>query len=80
VFGYLLWQMDFIFCAELTVLKRKLGIPWGFLLELHGWWHVLTAIGAHTFMYMVEVLTREQVESPGDDFNFFSAKTTKKEE
>jgi dihydroceramidase len=72
--------MDFIFCAEPTVLKRKLGIPREFLLELHGWWHVLTAIGAHTFMYMIEVLTREEGKLSGADFNLFSAKTAKKEE
>jgi dihydroceramidase len=80
VFGYLLWQMDFIFCAELTVLKRKLGIPWGFLLELHGWWHVLTAIGAYTFMHLVDVLTRQEIEFSSDDFDLFGAKTAIKEE
>jgi hypothetical protein len=37
MFSYLLWQIDFIFCAEPTVLKRKSGILREFLLELHGW-------------------------------------------
>ncbi|THY81133.1 hypothetical protein D6C95_09219 [Aureobasidium pullulans] len=74
VFGYLLWQLDFIFCTELTAIKRVLGIPWGFLLELHGWWHIFTAVGAHTFMIMVDVLTRDRVELLEEDFTFFGAK------
>ena len=57
--GYTLWQLDFIYCSELTALKRSWGLPWGFLLEFHGWWHVLTATGAFIFMFMVENLTRD---------------------
>lgn len=73
MFGYLLWQLDFIFCSELTALKHAVGIPWGFLLELHGWWHILTAIGAHTFMVMVDGLTREKIEYPYDALRRFRA-------
>jgi len=64
LFGYFLWQMDFIFCSELNALKRQIGMPWGFVLELHGWWHILTAIGAYTFMHMVEKLTARDVVVP----------------
>jgi dihydroceramidase len=80
VFGYLLWQLDFLLCSELTALKRILNLPWGFLLELHGWWHVLTAIGAHTFMYMVDVLTRERFEFSNENFSLFGANTAIKRE
>lgn len=24
-----------------------MGMPWGFLLEGHGWWHLLTGVGAY---------------------------------
>ncbi|KAG9604230.1 alkaline phytoceramidase, partial [Aureobasidium melanogenum] len=71
IFGYLLWQLDFIFCPQLTTLKRAVGIPWGFVFELHGWWHILTAIGAHTFMIMVDGLTRDKVEFSHDVFGWF---------
>ncbi|KAH0284955.1 hypothetical protein KCU62_g7904, partial [Aureobasidium sp. EXF-3399] len=80
VFGYLLWQLDSIFCAQLTILKRTVGLPWGILLELHGWWHILTAIGVHTFMIMVDRLTRDEVQFASDDSRLFGAKSTKKEE
>ncbi|KAG9669233.1 alkaline phytoceramidase, partial [Aureobasidium melanogenum] len=75
IFGYLLWQLDFIFCTQLTALKRAVGIPWGFLFELHGWWHILTAIGAHTFMIMVDGLTRDKVEFSQDAFKWFEGST-----
>jgi hypothetical protein len=40
-------------------------MPWGFLLEMHAWWHLLTAIGAYVFMIMVDSLTRDVIELPG---------------
>ncbi|OAQ66094.1 alkaline ceramidase family protein [Pochonia chlamydosporia 170] len=57
--GYFLWQLDLRYCSQLTRYKRQVGMPWSFLLEFHGYWHVLTAIGACTFMVMVEDLTNE---------------------
>lgn len=57
------------FCAQLTSFKRRLGLPWGILFELHGWWHILTAISSYTFMAMVEFLTcPEHNESHGVGF------------
>lgn len=63
--GYFLWQLDGIFCSELTASKRSIGMPWGFLLEMHAWWHLFTAIGAYVFMVMVDSLTRDVIELPG---------------
>ena len=57
--------MDTRYCAPLTALKRHIGMPWSFVLEFHGWWHVLTAVGAYLFMAMVESLTREEVDFSG---------------
>lgn len=55
-------------CAQVTALKRRLGLPWGVLLELHGWWHILTSISSYTFMAMVEFLTSPEHESRGAGF------------
>ncbi|KAL1589436.1 hypothetical protein WHR41_01865 [Cladosporium halotolerans] len=73
LFGYLLWQLDFIYCSQLTAWKRALGMPWGFLLEFHGWWHGLTAVGAYVFMRMVDGLTQEQVVLRGGPFAWFES-------
>lgn len=56
VFGYFLWNIDVYCCPQLTWLKRSIGLPFGMLLELHGWWHVWTGIGAYVFMALVEYL------------------------
>lgn len=56
LFGYFLWNIDFHFCKYVTALKRYVGLPWGFLFELHGWWHILTGIGAYVGMALVEYL------------------------
>ncbi|KAI6085942.1 ceramidase [Hypoxylon rubiginosum] len=48
--GYVLWNIDLQYCAELRSIRHQLGLPWALVFELHGWWHVLTAIGASQFM------------------------------
>ncbi|KAF2463199.1 alkaline ceramidase-like protein [Lindgomyces ingoldianus] len=56
LFGYFVWNIDMHFCSQVTAIKHRLGLPWGFLLELHGWWHILTGIGAYVGMALVEYL------------------------
>ena len=44
-------------------------MPLGILLELHGWWHILTAIAAYSFIAQIEFLTGpENEESRGLGF------------
>ena len=57
--GYLLWNIDLEFCKELRDMKAAMGLPLSWLLELHGWWHIMTAIGADQFM----MVAREMRES-----------------
>jgi dihydroceramidase len=56
VFGYFLWSIDFHLCNYVTAFKHAIGLPWGFIFELHGWWHIFTGIGAYTGMALVEYL------------------------
>lgn len=58
-FGYLLWNIDLEFCAELRDMREKIGLPWAWLLELHGWWHILTAVGASKFMDVLREMRHE---------------------
>lgn len=37
VFGYLVWLIDELVCNALTNLKDSVGLPFAFILELHGW-------------------------------------------
>lgn len=36
--GYAIWNLDNEQCGRITHWRREIGMPWGFLLEGHGWW------------------------------------------
>ncbi|OAA34792.1 Ceramidase [Metarhizium rileyi] len=57
--GYALWNIDLEYCAELRALRERVGLPWAWLFELHGWWHILTAISAHQFMTIVREVQQQ---------------------
>lgn len=59
LFGYLLWNIEFMYCAELRAMKETLGLPVAWIFEFHGWWHVLTAIGAAQFMDVARDMREE---------------------
>jgi dihydroceramidase len=50
LFGYLLWNIELKYCTELRDIRAQVGLPWAWLFEFHGWWHVFTAISADQFM------------------------------
>ncbi|KAF8810306.1 alkaline phytoceramidase [Phlegmacium glaucopus] len=45
--GFLIWNVDNIFCHTLTKWKVSIGWPVAFLLEGHSWWHILTGAGVY---------------------------------
>lgn len=60
VFAYILWNIDLEFCHVLRDLRHQIGLPWSWSLELHGWWHVLTAVGAAQFMQVAREMREEE--------------------
>ena len=38
--GFTIWNLDNHFCPKLRGWRRDVGLPWGILLEGHGWWYV----------------------------------------
>lgn len=54
--GYGLWMLDIHFCSTLRGARRAVGMPLGFLLELHGWWHILTGLGVYYYLVFLEYL------------------------
>jgi dihydroceramidase len=54
--AFVLWNIDFGWCQQLRSLRNVIGLPWAWFLELHGWWHVLTAVGAALHMELVREL------------------------
>jgi dihydroceramidase len=39
VTGYLIWNLDIHLCGQWRILRRMVGMPYGFFIEGHGWWH-----------------------------------------
>jgi dihydroceramidase len=62
LFAYFLWNIDVNLCSTLTEWKHRLGMPWGVPLELHGWWHIMTAVSCYTFVALIEFLTSPEHE------------------
>ncbi|KAF7585710.1 hypothetical protein BBP40_010247 [Aspergillus hancockii] len=54
--GFYLWLIDGWACGFLRQTRQAIGLPWAWLLELHGWWHIFTAIGAYIFIAVVDHL------------------------
>lgn len=45
--AFAIWNLDNIYCGKIRRWRREVGLPWGILLEGHGWWHILTGIAAY---------------------------------
>ncbi|KAE8376683.1 ceramidase [Aspergillus bertholletiae] len=54
--GFYLWVIDGWICGFLRSTRARIGLPFAFLLELHGWWHIFTGIGAYIFIAVVDHL------------------------
>lgn len=59
VLAFAVWNVDLEGCAALRSARDALGLPWAWLLELHGWWHILTAVGAMEYVALVRTLCEE---------------------
>ncbi|KAI5293657.1 hypothetical protein KEM55_006992, partial [Ascosphaera atra] len=54
--AYISWLVDVFFCSPLRETRAVVGLPWAWLFELHGWWHILTALGVYIAMIEGEYL------------------------
>jgi len=57
--AFAVWNIDLEMCQELRNLRYMVGVPLAWLLELHGWWHILTAVGAARYMELIRDLCAE---------------------
>jgi len=48
--GFCIWNLDNMYCTTLRRWRREVGLPWGIVLEGHGWWHLGTGIGAYFYI------------------------------
>ncbi|KAJ1838030.1 alkaline ceramidase ydc1, partial [Coemansia sp. RSA 2708] len=54
--GFLAWNIDNVFCHNLRSYRGYVGTPLDALLQLHGWWHILTAYGSAFLLLWAHLL------------------------
>lgn len=47
LFGFLLWNIDNLFCNNLRSMRMKIPSAFDPLTQLHGWWHCLAGYGTY---------------------------------
>ncbi|EPS31367.1 hypothetical protein PDE_06322 [Penicillium oxalicum 114-2] len=60
-FGFFVWLIDGLACDILNSTRHAIGLPLAFLTELHGWWHILTAIGGYVAVALVDLVTAHEL-------------------
>ncbi|KAF7716557.1 Uncharacterized protein PECH_004358 [Penicillium ucsense] len=60
-FGFFVWLIDGLACGLLKDTRHAIGLPLAFLTELHGWWHILTAIGGYVAVALVDLVTANEL-------------------
>jgi len=48
--GFGIWNLDNQYCSTIRQWRHQIGLPWGLLLEGHGWWHLMTGIGSYFYL------------------------------
>ncbi|KAJ1766629.1 alkaline ceramidase ydc1 [Coemansia sp. RSA 1813] len=51
--GFFVWNLDNIFCDQLRSYRSYVGMPLDVVLQLHGWWHILTGYGCGYMLLLV---------------------------
>ncbi|CAH7670845.1 ceramidase [Phakopsora pachyrhizi] len=71
--GFLIWNIDNLFCDKISQLKEYLGSPLSFIIEGHAWWHLLTGAGAYFIVVGIQLLSVSLKEgSDGYELGFDS--------
>ncbi|KAF3086337.1 hypothetical protein TWF569_000763 [Orbilia oligospora] len=66
--GFGVWNLDNIYCQQLRRWRREVGMPWGFVSELHAWWHLLTGIGSYILLVWGQYL-RATLDGKADEYD-----------
>ncbi|KAF3917063.1 hypothetical protein ABW20_dc0100270 [Dactylellina cionopaga] len=66
--GFGVWNLDNIYCQQLRGWRRTVGMPWGFVSELHAWWHLLTGMGSYILLVWGQYL-RAILDNRDDEYD-----------
>lgn len=65
--GFGIWSLDNHYCSKLRAWRHGIGLPYGILLEGHGWWHLMTGSGAY-FYIVWGIWLRHYLNGHQDEF------------
>jgi dihydroceramidase len=68
--GFAIWHLDNEYCSRLIKWRREIGMPWGFILEGHGWWHLMTGTGAYYYIVW-GIWLRHQLNYRQDEYELY---------
>jgi dihydroceramidase len=68
--GFAIWHLDNEYCSKLIKWRREIGMPWGFVLEGHGWWHLMTGTGAYYYIVW-GIWLRHQLNYRQDEYELY---------
>jgi len=61
-----LWFADWWTCEDLHKWRASVGMPIGFLSELHGWWHIISGAGGFYYLAAADCLRTALLADPRD--------------
>lgn len=64
IFAFFCWNIDNIFCYEISKLKAQIWSPLSFFFELHAIWHLLVGLGVFYVIASVEYATLSVRDKP----------------
>ncbi|KAB8235675.1 ceramidase [Aspergillus alliaceus] len=68
--GYIIWNLDNQMCNDLRKWRRIIGLPWGIILEGHGWWHLMSGTGAYVCLVW-EILLRHCANGQQENYSLW---------
>jgi dihydroceramidase len=68
--GFGVWTLDNVYCSTLRRWRYQVGLPWGILLEGHGWWHLMTGVGAYLWLTW-GIWLRHCLNGRQDEYDFY---------
>ncbi|KAG8998272.1 hypothetical protein FRB94_006970 [Tulasnella sp. JGI-2019a] len=66
--GFAIWNVDNLFCVQLTAFRSKHGEIAGALTQGHAWWHLLTGLGGSRLFSALTFLTLAAREPDAFEF------------
>ncbi|EFX01210.1 alkaline dihydroceramidase [Grosmannia clavigera kw1407] len=51
--GFLIWNLDNVYCSHLLSWRQILLLPWSLVLEGHGWWHLFTGLAYYFIAWRI---------------------------